>query len=84
MLMALTTKNKDEFVDGSIEKPSTTSSKEYRRLDYQHYFIQHYSNVHLFHIEKEIHECIQGDMSIGDYYPKLKSLWDARDAPSPE
>ncbi|PNX92270.1 retrovirus-related Pol polyprotein from transposon TNT 1-94 [Trifolium pratense] len=116
MLMALTTKNKDGFVDGSIKKPSTTSSKEYRQwircnllvkgwilntispniaqsvmytddaskiwMELKERF-SHTNSVHLFHIEKEIHECIQGDMSIGDYYTKLKGLWDARDALSP-
>ncbi|KAI9178435.1 hypothetical protein LWI28_026454 [Acer negundo] len=30
MLIALTTKNKDEFVDGTITKPPFTSAKEYK------------------------------------------------------
>ena len=34
----------------------------------------HMNNVHLFQVNQEIHECIQGNMSIGDYYTKLKGL----------
>lgn len=116
MLMALTTKNKDGFVDGSIKKPSTTSSKEYKQWIRCNLLVKwwilntispsiaqsvmynddaskiwselkerfsHANNVHLFHIEQEIHECVQGDMGIGDYYTKLKGLWDERDALSP-
>ncbi|CAL9022958.1 unnamed protein product, partial [Prunus brigantina] len=40
----------------------------------------HANSVHLFHIEQEIHDCVQGSMTIGAYYTKLKGLWDARDA----
>ncbi|KAL5567280.1 hypothetical protein UlMin_030444 [Ulmus minor] len=43
----------------------------------------HTNSVHLFQIEKEIHDCIQGGTSIGEYYTKLKSLWDTRDALCP-
>ncbi|KAM2708273.1 hypothetical protein EV2_046092 [Malus domestica] len=38
----------------------------------------HVNSVHLFHIEQEIHGCVQGNMNIGDYYTKLKGLWDER------
>lgn len=40
----------------------------------------HVNSVHLFHIEQEIHGCVQGNMNIGAYYTKLKGLWDERDA----
>ncbi|KAL5552066.1 hypothetical protein UlMin_002242 [Ulmus minor] len=43
----------------------------------------HTNSVHLFQIEQEIHDCIQGGTSIGEYYTKLKSLWDTRDALCP-
>ncbi|XP_038704745.1 uncharacterized protein LOC120000689 [Tripterygium wilfordii] len=39
--------------------------------------------VYLFQIEQEIHDCLQGNMSIGEYYTKLKSLWDKRDVLCP-
>ncbi|KAL0322331.1 UNVERIFIED_CONTAM: Retrovirus-related Pol polyprotein from transposon TNT 1-94 [Sesamum calycinum] len=35
--------------------------------------------VHLFHIEEDIHNCKQENMSIGAYYTKLKGLWDELD-----
>ncbi|KAM1590652.1 hypothetical protein PS2_034455 [Malus domestica] len=35
--------------------------------------------VQLFHVENEIHDCIQGNMSVSSYFTKLKSLWDERD-----
>ncbi|XP_038686023.1 uncharacterized protein LOC120002326 [Tripterygium wilfordii] len=41
------------------------------------------NSVYLFHIEQEIHDCLQGNMTIGEYYTKLKSLWDKRDALCP-
>ena len=36
--------------------------------------------VQLFNIENEIHDCVQGNMSIGSYFTKIKCLWDERDA----
>ena len=45
--------------------------------------LSHANNVQLFHVNQEIHECVQGDLSISDYYTKLKSLWNTRDALSP-
>ncbi|XP_050209446.1 uncharacterized protein LOC126660145 [Mercurialis annua] len=36
--------------------------------------------VQLFNIENEIHGCVQGNMSIGSYFTKLKGLWDERDS----
>ncbi|XP_075491274.1 uncharacterized protein LOC142529589 [Primulina tabacum] len=36
--------------------------------------------VELFNIENEIHNCVQGSMSVGSYFTKLKGLWDEREA----
>ena len=36
--------------------------------------------VQLFHIENEIHNCVQSNMTVSSYFTKLKSLWDERDA----
>lgn len=27
-------------------------------------------------MKREIHDCVQGNLTIGTYYTKLKSLWD--------
>jgi len=35
--------------------------------------------VQLFHVENEIHDCIQGNMTVSSYFTKLKSLWDEHD-----
>ncbi|XP_024030909.1 uncharacterized protein LOC112094402 [Morus notabilis] len=37
------------------------------------------NSVQLFHIENEIRDCVQGTMSVGSYFTKLKGLWDERD-----
>ncbi|XP_048432624.1 uncharacterized protein LOC125473594 [Pyrus x bretschneideri] len=37
------------------------------------------NNVQLFQIENEIHDCVQGTMSVRSYFTKLKGLWDERD-----
>lgn len=43
----------------------------------------HANSVHFFQVDQEIYECIQGGMSIGDYYTTLKGLWDVHDALNP-
>ncbi|CAN6675761.1 unnamed protein product [Malus baccata var. baccata] len=48
-------------------------------LDLQERF-SHVNIVQLFHIENEIHDCVQGTMTVSTYSTKLKSLWDERDA----
>ncbi|XP_048424263.1 uncharacterized protein LOC125469991 [Pyrus x bretschneideri] len=40
----------------------------------------HVNVVQLFNIENAIHDCVQGNMSVGSYFTKLKGLWDERDA----
>ena len=109
MLMALNTKNKEGFVDGTLKKPlhgSSTTLQQWTRCnnlvkswllnsispdigasiiyndvasdiwnDLKERF-SHANSVHLFHIEQEIHDCVQGSMTIGAYYTKLKGLWD--------
>ncbi|XP_068323093.1 uncharacterized protein [Pyrus communis] len=40
----------------------------------------HVNVVQLFNIENEIHDYVQGSMSVGSYFMKLKGLWDERDA----
>ncbi|XP_021833171.1 uncharacterized protein LOC110772984 [Prunus avium] len=113
MLMALNTKNKEGFVDGTLKKPlhdSSTTLQQWTRCnnlvkswllnsispdigasivnndvasdiwnDLKEQFT-HATSVHLFHMEQEIHDCVQGTMTIDAYYTKLKGLWDARDA----
>ncbi|RXH90832.1 hypothetical protein DVH24_006777 [Malus domestica] len=37
------------------------------------------NSVQLYHIENEIHDCVQGTMSVGSYLTKLKGLWDEND-----
>ncbi|KAM1751879.1 hypothetical protein ACFX11_009942 [Malus domestica] len=48
-------------------------------LDLQDRFY-HVNIVQLFHIENEIHDCVQSNMTVSSYFTKLKSLWDERDA----
>ena len=48
-------------------------------LDLQEQF-SHVNVVQLFHVENEIHDYVQGNISIGSYLTKLKGLWDERDA----
>ncbi|KAM1127566.1 hypothetical protein ACFXTH_037718 [Malus domestica] len=48
-------------------------------LDLQERF-SHVNIVQLFHIENEIHDCVQNSMTVSSYFTKLKSLWDERDA----
>ncbi|KAK4478963.1 hypothetical protein RD792_014470 [Penstemon davidsonii] len=38
------------------------------------------NSVHFFHVEEAIHDCKQGNMTVGAYYTKLKGLWDEREA----
>ncbi|XP_020595657.1 uncharacterized protein LOC110035689 [Phalaenopsis equestris] len=113
MLMALNIKNKEGFVNGTVQEPPETSTAElqqWRRcnnlvkawlfnsiaedigasiiynesaheiwLDLKERFSRT-NNVHIFHVEEAIHDCKQGDMTVGAYYTKLKGLWDERDA----
>ncbi|CAN6677561.1 unnamed protein product [Malus baccata var. baccata] len=48
-------------------------------LDLQERF-SHVNIVQLFHIENEIHNCVQSNMTVSSFFTKLKSLWDGRDA----
>ena len=41
------------------------------------------NGVQLFHIENQIHSCVQDTMSVGSYFTKLKGLWDERDVICP-
>ncbi|XP_058189604.1 uncharacterized protein LOC131307214 [Rhododendron vialii] len=116
MLMALTTKNKDGFIDGTITRPLAGSAAEIKQWTRCNTLVKgwilnsispniaqsvmysedahelwnelkerfsHTNRVHLFHIEEEIPDCVQGDMSVGEYYTKLKGLWDLHDALRP-
>ncbi|KAI4298489.1 hypothetical protein L6164_032040 [Bauhinia variegata] len=40
----------------------------------------HVNIVQLFNVENEIHNCVQGSLSLSSYFTKLKGLWDERDA----
>jgi hypothetical protein len=69
---------------GSMSKDiaaSIINCKDARQmwLDLQERF-SHVNVVQLFNIENEIHNCVQGNMSVGSYFTKLKGLWDERDA----
>ncbi|XP_038698723.1 uncharacterized protein LOC119996234 [Tripterygium wilfordii] len=116
MLMALTAKNKEGFIDGTVTKPVTGSTAEVKQRTRCDLLVKGWilntvtpaigqsvmyndsalavwnelkellsttNSVYLFHIEQEIHDCLQGNMTIGEYYTKLKSLWDKRDALCP-
>ncbi|XP_048446046.1 uncharacterized protein LOC125479925 [Pyrus x bretschneideri] len=68
---------------GSMSKEisgSVINCKDARQmwLDLQERF-SHVNIVQLFHIENEIHGCVQGTMTVSSYFTKLKSLWDERD-----
>ncbi|XP_050133176.1 uncharacterized protein LOC126609252 [Malus sylvestris] len=68
---------------GSMSKEiswSVINYKDARQMwtDLQERF-SHVNVVQLFHVENEIHDCVQGNMSISSYFTKLKSLWDERD-----
>ncbi|XP_028093464.1 uncharacterized protein LOC114293571 [Camellia sinensis] len=85
MVMALSAKNKIGFIDGSITKPDSTldisASVIYYDVTYKIWIdlkdlFSHDNIVHLFHIESEIHDCIQDTKSIDSYFTKLKGLWD--------
>lgn len=113
MLMALSIKNKEGFVNGIIKQPPESSTTELQQwrccnnlvkawlfnsisqdigasiiynesaheiwLDLKYRFSRT-NSVHLFHVEKAIHDCKQGNMTIEAYYTKLKGLYDERDA----
>nr|TKS12523.1 hypothetical protein D5086_0000062500 [Populus alba] len=69
---------------GSMSKDiaaSVINCKDARQmwLDLKERF-SHVNVVQLFNIENEIHNCVQGSMSVGSYFTKLKGLWDERDA----
>ncbi|KAM1673158.1 hypothetical protein ACFXTN_037973 [Malus domestica] len=34
------------------------------------------NSMQLFHIKSEISDCVQGTMTVGSYFTKLKGLWD--------
>lgn len=107
MLMALISKNKDGFIDGTITKPLFGSIGEIKQWTYCNLLVKgwilntispdiaqsvmyndttlnlwkklkerfsHTNRVHLFHIDQEIHNCVQGGMNTGEYYMKLKGL----------
>ncbi|CAN6679030.1 unnamed protein product [Malus baccata var. baccata] len=68
---------------GSMSKEISSSvihCKDARQmwLDLQERF-SHVNIVQLFHIENEIHGCVQGNMTVSSYFTKLKGLWDERD-----
>ncbi|XP_020413091.1 uncharacterized protein LOC109947459 [Prunus persica] len=68
---------------GSMSKEisgSVINCKDARQmwLDLQERF-SHVNIVQLFHIENEIHDCVQGNMTVSSYFTKLKGLWDERD-----
>jgi len=63
---------------GSMSKEIATNvinCKDVRQmwLDLQKRF-SHVNVVQLFNVENEIHDCVQGNMSIGSYFTKLKGL----------
>ncbi|CAN6697500.1 unnamed protein product [Malus baccata var. baccata] len=35
--------------------------------------------MELYHIESEIHDCVQGTITVSSYFTRLKVLWDERD-----
>ncbi|CAN6697328.1 unnamed protein product [Malus baccata var. baccata] len=68
---------------GSMSKEISSSvinCKDARQiwLDLQERF-SHANIVQLFHVENEIHDCVQGNMTVSSYFTKLKGLWDERD-----
>ncbi|KAM2148308.1 hypothetical protein ACFX1Q_004939 [Malus domestica] len=68
---------------GSMSKEisgSVINYKDARQMwtDLQERF-SHVNIVQLFHVENEIHDCVQSNMSVSSYFTKLKSLWDERD-----
>ncbi|XP_008386434.2 uncharacterized protein [Malus domestica] len=68
---------------GSMSKEISSSvinCKDARQmwLDLQERF-SHVNIVQLFHIENEIHDYVQGNMTVSTYFTKLKNLWDERD-----
>ncbi|GJV29893.1 ribonuclease H-like domain-containing protein [Tanacetum coccineum] len=68
MSIALTSKNKMGFVDGTCVKPATSVEElqeTYDKMD---------GSV-IFNIIYKINGLKQGDMSVLDYYHKLNSLW---------
>ncbi|XP_048231267.1 uncharacterized protein LOC125370296 [Ricinus communis] len=79
MLMALSIKNKEGFVNDIGASIIYINSAHEIWADLE----ERYSNtnsIHLFHVEEAIHNCKQDNMTIGGYYTKLKGLWDERDA----
>ena len=62
--MALGAKNKLGFIDGNITKPSSDSEdlSKWIRNDYM--------------IKKEVTGLLQNEMSVSEYYGKLKKYWD--------
>ncbi|XP_057983426.1 uncharacterized protein LOC131168151 [Malania oleifera] len=82
MVIALSTKNKVGFVDGTISKPSKTSSVEYQQwnrcnnmIDLKEHFSQ-FNGPRMYHPKQEIHNLVQGNTFVATYFTRLKLLWD--------
>ncbi|XP_009376450.2 uncharacterized protein LOC103965159 [Pyrus x bretschneideri] len=83
MTMALNAKNKEgllNFVSKDIGASVIYNNVAYDIWNELNERFSHTNNVHLFHIEQEIHESVQGNMNIGAYFTILKSFWDDHDA----
>ncbi|KAI9161978.1 hypothetical protein LWI28_022558 [Acer negundo] len=79
MTLALNSKNKLGFVNGSIKAPSEEINPEGYAKDLRERFSQ--SNApRIFEIQRDIAYLRQEQLSVSTYYTKLKGLWDELDS----
>lgn len=106
MIILLSAKNKNVFIDRLMKQPSDISMINYnngfnmtilsRHLkeivvsvfyydetqtvwNELHKCCSQLNNIQNFHIENEIHDCVQRITYVGSYFTRLKTLWDDRD-----
>ncbi|XP_074288086.1 uncharacterized protein LOC141613247 [Silene latifolia] len=79
VLMALTSKNKDCFVDGTLVKPPKTDKKhsQWVRSDFMA------STLEVNQLKKELEGISQDNSSMVNYYGKMKNLWEILDGLDP-
>ncbi|GAV65656.1 UBN2_3 domain-containing protein, partial [Cephalotus follicularis] len=73
MLIALTAKNKLGFIDGTCEKPDTTSPKLHQWERCNAFVLSWIMNT----VSREI---FNGSLTVSAYYSKLRQLWDEYDS----
>ncbi|XP_016206324.1 uncharacterized protein LOC107646670 [Arachis ipaensis] len=87
MKLALKSKNKIGFVDGTIVKPDKNDPAyvawdKYLLLDLKHRYY-HGDRYRVAELEEEMYAMKQGNLSITNYFTKLKAIWEDIDSFKP-